>query len=222
MKNAVKSARVIVPALMLVGAVSVQAYEAGDVVLRAGYTSVSPNDDSSKLTINGDEIDAYVQVGDDAQLGLTVSYMVSSHWAVELLAATPFTHDISSRELGVKVGEVSHLPPTLSALWYPLSAQSAWQPYLGLGVNYTHFFSESVDGELEGVIGPASMELDDSWGLAAQVGVDYMLNDDWLLNASVRYIDLSTEAVIQSDTVTVETDVDIDPYVYTLSVGYKF
>jgi len=56
-----------------------------------------------------------------------------------------------------------------------------------------------------------------------QAGFDYHLNDQWLVNASVRWIDIDTEAEIKFDNgAKINADVDIDPYVYTVSVGYKF
>lgn len=38
------------------------------------------------------------------------------------------------------------------------------------------------------------MSLDNSFGLAAQVGADYMLNDKWFVNGSIRWIDIDTQA----------------------------
>ena len=55
------------------------------------------------------------------------------------------------------------------------------------------------------------------------MGFDYHLNEDWLVNASVRWIDIDSTATIKFDNGSeIESDVEIDPYVYTLSVGYKF
>jgi len=42
-----------------------------------------------------------------------------------------------------------HLPQTVS-LQYHFMPDSKFQPYLGLGVNYSHFFSEKTTGPLEG------------------------------------------------------------------------
>ena len=100
--------------------------------------------------------------------------------------------------------------------------EGALQPYLGLGLNYTAFFNEDASNELDAALGNASVSLKDSWGLAAQVGLDFHLSDNWLLNGSVRYIDIETEGTIKTNAGKVEVDVDIDPYVYTIAVGYKF
>jgi len=67
------------------------------------------------------------------------------------------------------------------------------------------------------------LSLDNSWGLAAQVGMDYMLNDNWMVNAQVRYIDIETTGKTNVDGVgRLKVDVDVDPWVYMVGLGYKF
>ena len=63
------------------------------------------------------------------------------------------------------------------------------------------------------------LDLDDSWGLAGQAGVDYELENDWLLNASVWYINIEPDAKL---TGLPSFDVEIDPWVFMLGVGKKF
>ncbi|ROS05272.1 outer membrane protein [Sinobacterium caligoides] len=211
-------------AVAAVVAPAAQALEGGDMIVRFGAVKVAPNVDSGPVSLNGAPTFKGVEVSDDTQFGISGTYMLAPTVGIELLAATPFEHDITLEE-GVKVGSTKHLPPTLSVQYYPLGAsQSKWQPYLGLGVNYTTFFSESVDPELEAALGaPAEMELDDSWGLAGQVGVDYYINDKWLINASAMYADINTSATITADNGNVaKVDADLDPWVYRLNVGYKF
>jgi outer membrane protein len=64
--------------------------------------------------------------------------------------------------------------------------------------------------------------LKDSWGLAAQVGMDYMLTENVMLNAQVRYIDIDTTATADTALGKVKVDVDVDPFVYMVGLGYKF
>ncbi len=211
----------------------VMALEAGDWIFRAGVTTVDPNESSDQTRAAGAPF-AGVDLGEvgvdsDTQLGITVEYMLSNNLGIELLAATPFQHTVSAKQplKGVlggsgEIGDVKHLPPTLS-LNYHFNSGSNFQPYIGLGINYTIFFDEDESSELEG-IGGDGFELEDSWGLAAQVGFDYHLSEKWLVNGSVRYIDIETDAEVKNSVtgkVTVD-NVEIDPYVYTLSVGYKF
>ncbi len=252
---------VAVAAGLGLGSVQAVAYEAGDMILRAGFATVRPNDDSSNLNLSSNfdpALDAGSLAGTGAgvdegnALGITFTYMLTNNIGIELLAATPFEHDINAdlSGLGLGVGTVSagstkHLPPTLSVQWYPMDASSPFQPYLGVGINYTTFFSEDVHTDLENAVGVAAdvllggtgatpvplsgdMKLDDSWGLAAQVGFDYAINEAWSFDIAIWYADISTDATISFDAAPgteaarVTTDVDIDPLVYMISLGYKF
>ncbi|TRY33235.1 OmpW/AlkL family protein [Aliiglaciecola sp. M165] len=196
------------------------AYEPGDMVVRAGLTNVAPDESSSNVFIGATDVGVGVNVDSNTQLGLNFAYFIDSNWAIELLAATPFDHDIGLNTVGA-LGSTKHLPPTLSANYHFMDANSAFQPYIGVGVNYTIFFDEDFTSANEAA-GFADLSLDDSFGLSYQVGFDYMLNDKWLINASARFIDIDTEATFTNNGTPGKVDVDIDPYVYSLTIGYKF
>ena len=210
------------------GVGSALAYEAGDLILRAGVASVQPDEDSSTLEINGTgAVGTSAGVGNSDQLGLTLTYMLAPNWGIGVLAATPFEHDITAHGVtsaSIDAGEAKQLPPTVTLQYFPMDSSSAFQPYVGVGINYTIFFSEDVDSDLETAIGASGdLELDDSIGLAAQVGFDYALNEHWVLNASVWYLDIDTEATFKFDNGTrIEADVDVDPWVYMIGLGYVF
>lgn len=204
---------------------SVTAYESGDVILRAGVASVQPDEDSSVLKLNGAAL-AGTRAGVDnsEQLGLTATYMLTPHVGLGVLAATPFEHDIRAVGLGVDAGTVKHLPPTVTLQYFPMDAGSALQPYIGLGINYTVFFSDHVDSQLETALGSAGdLSTDNSFGWAGQLGVDYALDDHWLVNASVWYLDIDTDATFRFDSGDrITAQVDIDPWVYMIGLGYRF
>ena len=71
------------------------------------------------------------------------------------------------------------------------------------------------------VLRGVDVEVDNSFGFAAQAGVDFPLGEHWGLNAGVWYIDIDTEAKIKTDVGTVKFDVDIDPWVYNIGIAYK-
>ena len=207
----------------------VQAYQAGELVMRAGFATVDPDVDSGKLKANGASASdpaTTVDLNSNTQLGLTMTYMLTDHVGIELLAATPFSHTIKTKgglasSVG-KLADVKHLPPTLSVQYYPMASSSQWQPYVGAGLNYTIFFDESLKGSNKSTF--RSLELDNSWGIAVQAGVDYALTDNLGLNAGVWWIDIDTEATFKSaDGATkYKVDVEIDPWVYMLGLNYKF
>ncbi len=193
---------------------SVSAHQAGDIIVRAGVVVVAPNESSQDVAGNGEFI-----VSSDTQLGLNFGYMLTDNFGVELLAATPFSHDVSLNGVG-KIAETKQLPPTLVAQYYFGDAQSKLRPYIGVGVNYTNFYDNEFTNDLGGALTDLSMST--SWGLAAQVGLDFQMSKNWLLNASVWYakIDSDVKFKLADAPVTIETD--IDPWVYMVSVGYTF
>jgi len=198
------------------------AHEAGDFYMRFGFSNVNPEDDNGSLNLAA--VDPAlgkpdIEVDDAWSFTFTGSYQMTDNWAVELLAAYPFEHDIKVDGLG-KVGSTKHLPPTLSLQYHFLPA-AKFQPYVGAGVNYTIFFDDEADGALEQLGGDLSIE-DDSFGFAAQIGADWMLGERWFLNADLRYIAIDTEAKVKLGGETLKANVDINPWVYGLNVGFKF
>ena len=207
------------------------AFEAGDIIVRAGAITVDPHESSSDIWVGAlgtDVAGTQATLDSDTQLGLNFAYMITNHVAVELLAATPFSHNVGVKGmpgafagLDGKLGELKQLPPTLSAVYYPMDSSSVFQPYVGLGINYTWFFDTELSSEAEDK-GFSGLDLDDSWGLAGQVGMDYMLGDNLMLNAQVRYIDIETTGTTSILGDEVKVDVDVDPFVYMVGLGYKF
>jgi outer membrane protein len=207
------------------------AYEAGDFILRVGAATVEPDDNSDGIVLPGATLPNGIAVDTDTQVGLIGAWMFSDNVGLELLAATPFQHDFSITDLnGLPGGSVKHLPPTLSVQWYPRGGHGGWQPYVGAGVNYTTFFEEDLSGELTGVLADpeilgasrADLDLDDSFGLAAQAGVDIPLGERLALNVGIWYLDIDTTATISTDVGRVKFDVDIDPWVYNLGFAWRF
>ena len=109
------------------------------------------------------------------------------------------------------------------------------QPFIGIGLNYTVFFDEDTDKELvetlgaltDGAVDGADLDLDDSFGLAGQVGVDIPFSENWAFSAAIWYIDIDTEAEITAKSGGAQVDklkfdVDIDPWVYNIGIAYKF
>jgi len=187
---------------------SAQAIQAGDMFGRLTITHVSPNDDADAFS----SVAVVPKVDDDTKPGATFVYMYTDNIGFEVLAALPFQHDISVDGMG-KIGETKHLPPTFSVQYY-FNPQTKLRPFVGLGLNYTTFFQTESIASLGG-----DLDLDDSFGLAVQAGVDYDIDEKWFLTADVRYINIETTA---TNSAAGTTDVEINPTVVSIGVGYKF
>ncbi len=193
-----------------------QAHEEGQWIIRAGLGSVAP--DSKNLDLS-DAVDTItVEVDSGTSLTLVGTYMITKNWAFDVLAAWPFSHDINLVVNGDsgKIAETDHLPPTLSAQ-YHFSPDAKFQPYVGFGLNYTTFFSTDTVPALSDL--GVELDLDDSFGLAVQLGADFEIDDTWLLNFDVRYISIETDATLGGDAIGT---VVIDPWVYAINLGYRF
>lgn len=197
----------------------VQSYaaEAGDWLVRGRIINVNPNDDSSAVSgIAG----SGVSVDTDTTVELDFTYFVDQNWALELILATT-THHVSGEGSIAGLGEIADagvLPPTLT-LQYHTDLNEKVSAYAGLGVNYTLFYSEDGKGPFEG----ADVDMDSSFGLSAQVGLDYDLNDDWFFNVDLKYVQLDTTAEIRpGDGSVLSVDVDIDPWIFGIGIGTKF
>jgi outer membrane protein len=200
-------------AVALVGGLlagAAQAYDAGNWLFRIGAYGVFPESDNMSNVLG---TGATLDVDNGYTLGFNFTYMVNPNIGIELLAALPFRHDISLSGAGT-VGKTDQLPPTLS-IQYHLMPQGTVHPYIGLGLNYTNFFNEETEGALTGT----SLKLDDSWGLAGQLGIDIDVAPNWFVNADLRYISIKSDATLNG--VGIGT-VDINPWVVGLTVGTRF
>lgn len=189
-------------AVMFIQMSALNAMESGDWLVRVGAHNINPKSNNS----------AVVNVEDATQLTFNFSYMFTDNWAVEVLAALPFEHNIQLLD-GTAVGKTKHLPPTVS-LQYHFGTEN-FHPYAGAGINYTLFFKQSTFGPLAGTV----LDLDDSLGFAGQIGFDYFIGDRLLLNADLRYIDIDSDATLDGVALT---NVSIDPLTFGVSLGWRF
>jgi outer membrane protein len=158
---------------------------------------------------------------DDTGLGLSINnkwlpevditYFFSPNLAAELILTVPQSQDVSSSVLGGKIGSFKHLPPTLTAQ-YHFTGQQGFRPYVGAGINYTNISDVHIAD------GAANLKRN-SWGLAAQVGVDVPLGNGWLFNLDVKKVQIGTHVYL--------SDVDqgkfkVDPWLVGIGFGKRF
>ena len=225
--------------LLIAGSLA-EAHEQGTWVLRAGAGQVSPksgNLDLGSLDLGGGlSLDsASVEVDHGWSLVLSGTYMLTENWGFDVLASAPFNHDIDVKAtvtnagqtttVRIPLGNTSHLPPTFS-LQYHSAPDSQVQPYVGLWVNWTTFFDEDLTNVAEGA-GFQDFSLDDSIGVAVQLGMDLAFSERWLVNFDARWANIETDVSATIDVgdgpVTGNLgSVEIDPWVYQVNLGYRF
>lgn len=142
---------------------------------------------------------------------LDLSYFFTKNIAAELVLTYPQTVDINAAALG-HIGKIKALPPSL-LVQYHFTDLGAFKPYVGLGVNYTLFFSR------DNILGGAASVERSSVGLAAQVGFDYMFNKNWGLNLDVKYIQMETDVTVSGSKIGT---LNLSPITAGAGVSYRF
>lgn len=179
------------------------ASDEGRWLVRGGISHVEPKADNGQLSVGN------ITVNSHFDPSINVGYFFTPHWAVDVLLALPFEHEFSIN--GANAGSTAQLPPTFSLQYHFLPGAKV-QPYVGVGANLTLFMDEQLNSGNE-------LKLDPSVGLAAQIGVDIPLNTKWRVGLDARYIDIDSKASVDGQDVGT---VEIDPYVLSVNLGYRF
>jgi outer membrane protein len=193
--------------------------------VRGRLIQVAP-DESGTLRVGSTRLGGGVEIETQVVPELDITYFFTKNIAAELiLGVTP--HEVTATNVSavagadVDLGEVWLLPPTLT-LQYHFNPDGQIKPYIGAGLNFTHFFNED-----EGPVAD-SISYDSSFGGALQIGVDYDLDGvpgGWFLNADLKKIYIQTDVTVDFTTALgakVDADVEINPLVFGLGAGIRF
>ncbi|SDZ75470.1 Outer membrane protein W [Microbulbifer marinus] len=227
-------------------------YSAGTVMVRVGASYIEPDDDTGKWRFNRNVypfLDGLrYDIDSETTWNVTAGFMPIDHFSVEVGYIGNSEHDVDLFGLQspferdrIKAGDIERRTGLLMFNWFPVCIESWVQPYVGIGGHYTDFdnvrFSFDANDYFALVsdgIGQARLFVEDTWGWAGQLGVDVMFGRDsnWLVNVAVQYLDVEFDADLHF-TVPSEidprlfvnaarTDVEFDPWIYNLGIGYKF
>jgi outer membrane protein len=114
----------------------------------------------------------------------------------------------------VRVARERWIFPPVVTLQYHFDDMGGFKPCVGAGVQYIHFFDEGSN------LAGSSMEIDDAFGFALQVGADVSLGDGWYLNADVKKIWLDTDVTWDlGGGNCIQADADLDPWIISAGVS---
>lgn len=195
---------------------------AGDKLIRVRGIVVAPQEKSGGIlpTLPTEK----VKVNNAITPEVDFTYMVSNNIGLELIAAT--TQHTVSGVSGVtggigKLAKTGVLPPTLT-VQYHLAPEGKVRPYVGAGINWTMFYNERATSAFEAAAGNTKVKAKNSWGWAAQAGVDFDLNEKMFLNLDIKYIDIDTTARLTTTGLgTQRVKVNIDPIVVGVGLGFR-
>ncbi len=174
--------------------------------VKVGISQINPKSDNGFLA---NVFTAEVS----SEVGLTpaIEYKFAPNIVGEVLLAIPFEHEVKNAATGAEVATFKHLPPTFTAK-YLFTPNAAFSPYVGLGLNYTLVYDESITG--------AKLKGKDSFGLAATVGFEYRLpNSPWGVTADLRYVKIESDLTLNGTDIGTLT---VDPMVFGLSAAYHY
>lgn len=206
MKTRISS--LLVGSCLLLSSVSAMS---ADMMVRMRAINVMPDESGKPSIIGGD-----VNLNNDSVPEIDFSYFFNKNFALELILATT-THKASASKTALNnldLGDVSLLPPTLTAQYHHEFGK--FKPYVGAGLNYTIFY-----GADSGVA--KSVTYDNSLGYALQVGGDYEIAENTYINFDIKKLYLSTDVHVSTyANGSVDAEVDIDPLIVGLGLGYRF
>ncbi|MBB3232681.1 OmpW/AlkL family protein [Halomonas stenophila] len=178
------------------------AYQAGDLYVRGGVAKSEVKDD------NGQAAGGDLDISDERGFTYGLGYQFHDQLGVELNGSQDIEHDLTVS--GVDAGSVDRRPVNLMLNYYPLGGtDSRVQPYAGAGLNYTYFNDETASG----------LEIEDSYGAAAQVGLDFAVTDYLLVGAFANYADVDADVEVNGSDAG---EAEIDPLTVGGGVTFRF
>ena len=206
--------RTILVSALALAATPALAQSTGTWTIGIGAHNVAPKSNNGTLTATplGN---LRMDVGNNVRPTITAEYFLKDNLGVEVLAALPFQHDIDVAGVG-KVGSAKHLPPTVSLQYH--FGQGKVRPFVGVGLNYTTFFSTKTEGAVDGT----NLDLSNSWGLAGHIGVDFQVSEKGAIRIDYRKIDIDTDVKLNGADLGTNNTVNIDPSVYGIAYVMHF
>lgn len=203
---------------------------AGDIQIKVLGTAVLPDGKITAINVNLPGLPATTQTkaSDNFVPTLAVEWFVTNNISVETIAGVT-QHDVDATA-GLPVGSelVSNallLPATVTAKYhFDLGSKPGGvKPYLGAGVSYFMWLKDSP-GAATLPLGVTETNLSDEFGAVLQAGLDVPLSDKGLgLSLDVkRYFIDTTARWFAGNTLAIETEHKLDPWVISAGIAYRF
>ena len=210
-----KHAGLVAGCCLLLHATAGAGLAAGDSpwMVRVRALGIMPDDSSSQISVIGGEADVDCAIAPD----LNFTYFFTDNIAAEL-TLTYAEHDVSAEKTAVgnvDLGSLDLLPPTLT-VQYHCTAYKRFRPYAGAGLSYI-LIPDEDPGDADWV------DYDDNEiGYALQVGFDYFFTDNWSLNVDLKKVWVDVDVAVGALGTVVTTNVDVDPWLFGVGIGYRF
>ncbi len=212
--------------------VSAQAFDDKQFTVRLGG-SYATGDDANLEFRQGDYGERYEDLKSDTTWNISAAWRPLEHFGFELMYIGNTSNELSYKQYehtkGDKYVDFDSQASNAYVNWYPSDKNSAFQPYLGVGINYTNYDSVQLADDVG--VGPDNQKgdevyatLSDTWGATAQAGFDYYFSQNFLINAAVSYTDSSptSTAYSKADSLELVSNESLKPNPWTFNVGVGF
>ncbi len=199
---------------------------AGHVQVKLLGTWVSPDGKITRIDRNQPNLPATTQTeaNDNVVPTVAVEYFVTDNISIETIAGMT-QHDVDATA-GLPAGaelvaNAKLIPATVTAKYH--FDLGGMKPYVGAGPAYFLWVSDKP-GAATRPLGVTRTDLSDELGLALQAGVDVPLNDKGLgLSLDVkRYFIDTTARWFAGNTLAIQTEHKLDPWVISAGFAYRF
>lgn len=199
---------------------------AGDIQFKVLGTAVLPDGKITDINVNLPGLPATTQTkaNDNFVPTIAVEWFVTDNVSIETIAGTT-QHDVDATA-GLPAGaelvsDALLLPATVTAKYH--FDLGGVKPYVGGGVAYFIWLSDKP-GAATLPLGVTDTDLSDEFGFALQAGFDVPLGDNGfgLTFDAKRYFIDTTARWYVGNTLAIETEHKLDPWVLSAGVSYRF
>lgn len=152
-------------------------------------------------------------VDNAAGISLGATYLLTKHWAIELFSAFPKPNDVHDAD-EARAARFSMVPSSATLQYHITDANGVFRAYAAAGYSYTRLSGERTKTSLSG----QSLDLEDSNGLTAAVGLDMDLGSKWFVNVDARWMDIDSDMRIDA---LPRGTLELDPFMFGLSLGRR-
>ena len=203
---------------------------AGHVQVKVLGTYVAPDGKITAINTNLPNLPATTQTkaNDNVTPTIAVEYFVTDNVSLETIAGMT-QHDVDATA-GLPVGaelvaNAKLIPATVTAKYHFDLGQKLGhvKPYVGAGAAYFLWVGDTP-GAATRPLGVTRTDLSDEFGGALQAGVDVPVGDKGLgLSVDVkRYFIDTTARWYVGNTLAIETEHKLDPWLISAGLGYRF
>lgn len=197
----------------------------GRIQIKVLGTGVLPDGEITSLNtdIVGLPADTQTKANDNYVPTIAIEYFVSDSFSLETICCLT-QHDVDAVS-GLPGAElVSNgklIPATLTAKYH--FGFDNFKPYVGAGATYFLWISDKP-GAATLPLGVTDTDLSDELGFVLQAGFDVPIGDSGFgvtVDAKRYFVD-TTARWFAGDTLAIETDHKLDPWVLSAGVSYRF